>query len=359
MSKIPGLLAHLPPESPRVDVSVAEWEAARVLQANLIASEMRYRRLFETARDGILLLNALSARIEDVNPYLVEMLGYPRDVLVGKTLWEIGAFTDREAAKRMFATIQTVGYVRYDNLPLKTSAGVEVQVEFVSNAYRVDGKTVIQCNVRDITIRKADDARIQVYIDKLRRSMLSLVDVACEIAAMRAPSTAAHERRVSDLAVRIAAEIGLDAERREGLRVAAYLHDLGTIVVPSEFLSKPGPLSEIEMKIVQEHARAGYNVLRHVEWPWPIAEVALQHHERIDGSGYPQGLMGAETLIESKIVAVADVVEAMCSLRPYRLSLGTAAALDEIERGRGTTYDTEIADTCLRLFRKDNYVLPP
>jgi putative nucleotidyltransferase with HDIG domain len=175
---------------------------------------------------------------------------------------------------------------------------------------------------------------------------------------MRDPYTAGHERRVAEIAVAIGREFGFDDRRLEGLRVAGYLHDVGKMTIPSEILSKPGRLSAIEFQLIQGHAKASYDVLKDVEFPWPVAQVALQHHERIDGSGYPQGLKGEDIMIEARIMAVADVLEAMSSHRPYRPGLGIEKALAEIERGRGSVYDTRAADACLRLFREKGYVVP-
>jgi len=182
--------------------------------------------------------------------------------------------------------------------------------------------------------------------------------VATTLSEMRDPYTAGHERRVGQIAVAIGAELGFDVRRQEGLRVAGYLHDIGKITIPSEILSKPGKLSPAEFQLIKGHSQASYDVLKAVEWPWPVAQVALQHHERMDGSGYPQGLKGEGILVEAQIMAVADVVEAMSSHRPYRPGLGIDNALAEIERGRGTSYDADTADACLRLFREGRYQLP-
>ncbi|MHB8722676.1 MAG: HD-GYP domain-containing protein [Steroidobacteraceae bacterium] len=186
---------------------------------------------------------------------------------------------------------------------------------------------------------------------------MSTVEVATKISEMRDPYTAGHERRVAGIAVAIGAELGFDANRQTGLRIAGQLHDIGKITVPSEILSKPGKLSAIELQLVQGHTQAGYDVLKSVEWSWPVAQVALQHHERMDGSGYPQGLKGEAILLEARIMAVADVVEAMASHRPYRAALGTAKALAEIQRGRGTGYDADVVDACLRVFGERRYEL--
>ena len=156
----------------------------------------------------------------------------------------------------------------------------------------------------------------------------------------------------TDRCAAIGTALGFDARRAEGLRVAGYLHDIGKITIPAEILSKPGKLSSIEYQLIQGHPQSSYNVLKDVEFPWPVAEVALQHHERIDGSGYPQGLKGEAILLEARILAVADVMEAMSSHRPYRPGLGVDKALAEIERGRGSVYDAVVVDACVKLFRE-------
>lgn len=464
---------------PAIDsVRVSDLESQTLRQ-----SESRYRRLFESARDGILLLNATTAQIEDVNPYLIEMLGYTHEEFLGKKLWEVGPFADIEKSKEMFQELQTLGYVRYEHLPLKAKSGAVVDVEFVSNSYDCEGVTVIQCNIRDITDRvkaelelqavsekfqgvveqsiagiymvqdekfiysnprgahilghdsvdevigtnpldwvieadrrlvaenmrrlyageaknlafdfgvtrrdgvtiqvgvnsavathrgrpaligllqdisekKRSEAEILRYIKQLRIALLSTVEVATTISEMRDPYTAGHERRVATIAVAIGSELGFASDRLEGLRVAGQLHDVGKVGIPSEILSKPGKLSAIEQQLVRGHPQASYDILKGVIFPWPVAQIALQHHERMDGSGYPHGLKGEEILLESRVMAVADVVEAMSSHRPYRPGLGIEQALAELERGRTTKYDTSVVDACLRLFRHKGYELP-
>lgn len=336
-------------------------EAVRVsdlARAALKVSESRYRRLFETALDGILLINADTAQIEDVNPFLMRLLNYTHEEFLGKKLWEVGAFKDIAQSKEMFLEIQTKGYVRYEDLPLKTKAGAKIQVEFVSNLYDVEGTKVIQCNIRDISERKAAEGVTLRYYEQLKVALRNTVEVATVISEMRDPYTAGHERRVAKIASAIGAELGFDEIRQEGLRVAGYLHDIGKVSIPSEILSKPGKISPIEFQLIQGHAQASYDVLHAMEWPWPVAEVALQHHERMDGSGYPQGLKGNEILLEARIMAVADVVEAMSSHRPYRAALGLDKALAEIELGSGTKYDAQVASACLNLFREKQFQLP-
>jgi putative nucleotidyltransferase with HDIG domain len=187
---------------------------------------------------------------------------------------------------------------------------------------------------------------------------MSTVKVATTLGEMRDPYTAGHQRRVAEIAVAIGAELGFDAHRQEGLRVAGYLHDIGKITIPAEILSKPGKLNALEYSLIQGHAQSSYDVLNGVQFPWPVAETARQHHERVDGSGYPQGLKGESILLEARIMGVADVIEAMSSHRPYRPGLGVDNALAEIERGRGRIYDAEVVDACLRLFREKGYTIP-
>jgi PAS domain S-box-containing protein/putative nucleotidyltransferase with HDIG domain len=324
----------------------------------LRASETRYRRLFETAQDGILLINADTAQIEDVNPYLIKMLNYTYEEFLGKKLWEVGPFKDIAQSKEMFQEIQSKGYVRYEDLPLKTKGGISIEVEFVSNSYDVEGTKVIQCNIRDISERKLAEGVTHRYHEQLKLALMNTVEVATIISEIRDPYTAGHEKRVAKIASAIGAELGLDEIRQEGLRVAGYLHDVGKIGIPAEILSKPGKISPIEFQLIQGHAQASYDVLHKMEWPWPVAEVALQHHERMDGSGYPQGLKGDAILLEARIMAVADVIEAMSSHRPYRPAIGIDKALAEIERGRGTKFDIPVVDACLRLFRAKAFELP-
>lgn len=193
------------------------------------------------------------------------------------------------------------------------------------------------------------------HAEILQKSLEDSIRAIAYTVEMRDPYTAGHERRVGELAVAIAKEVGLSESRIKGVRLAATVHDLGKINIPAEILSKPGKLSDIEFMLIQTHPMAGYDILKDVEFPWPIAEIVLQHHEKMDGSGYPQGLKGEEILLESRIMTVADVVEAMTSHRPYRPGLGTEAALKEIERGKGNAYDLTVAEACLKLFREERF----
>ncbi|BBI99933.1 hypothetical protein FGKAn22_16260 [Ferrigenium kumadai] len=185
--------------------------------------------------------------------------------------------------------------------------------------------------------------------EQLHKGLEDTIQAISATVEMRDPSTSGHQRRVAQLAGAIATELGLTPDRVHGIRLAGMVHDVGKIGVPAEILSKPARLSPIEMRLVREHAAMGYNILKDVKFAWPVAEIAHQHHERMDGSGYPQGLKGEAICLEARIVAVADVVESMASHRPYRPAMGMESVVQEITVNRGVLYDAQVVDVCLRL----------
>lgn len=210
----------------------------------------------------------------------------------------------------------------------------------------------------DVTEKKKIEEQNRIHLEKLETALDQTVTVFRTLGELRDPYTAGHERRVGELAAAIGAQLGFNVYEQRGLRIAGSLHDIGKIGLPAETLAKPGALSAAEFELIKEHSAAGYKILKNVDFPWPVALVALQHHERMDGSGYPQRLTGDDISREARIVAVADVVEAMHSHRPYRPARGISEALAEIELGRGVTFDADAADACLRLFRRNGYLLP-
>jgi len=191
----------------------------------------------------------------------------------------------------------------------------------------------------------------------MRKALGATVQAIAVTVETRDPYTAGHQRRVADLAHSIATEMNLPAEQIDGIRMAAAIHDLGKISVPAEILSKPKKLTAIEFSLIKTHAKSGYDILKNIDFPWPIARMILEHHERMDGSGYPRNLKGDDILMEARILAVSDVVESMASHRPYRPALGVDAALEEIEKNKGTLYDADAVDACLRLFCEKGYQL--
>ncbi|MBN1828020.1 MAG: PAS domain S-box protein, partial [Deltaproteobacteria bacterium] len=207
----------------------------------------------------------------------------------------------------------------------------------------------------DITERKQAEEELIKTTERLRRSLASTVHAISMAVEVKDPYTAGHQTRTTDLAGAIAKEMGFGEDRADFVRMAARIHDIGKIAIPAEILNKPRKLTDIEFSMIKLHPRCGYDILKDIEFSWPVADVILQHHERLDGSGYPEGLKGEDILLEARILAVADVVEAVASHRPYRPALGIEAALEEIANNRGILYDSEVTDACLRLFNRKDY----
>ena len=327
-------------------------------EQQLADSEQRFRGLVEQAVTGIYIIQ--DGKFAYVNPRVAQILGYDSaDQLIGREALSLVAEQDRSmVAQNLREQIKSKTLGREWEFSAQRRDGTVAVVGVHSTLATHHGRPAAIGLIQDISEKKRAEEQIQHYVTQLENAFMSTVQVATTLGEMRDPYTAGHQRRVAEIAVAIGAELGFDARRQEGLRVAGYLHDIGKIRIPSEILSKPGKLNPTEFQLVQGHAQASYDVLKDVEFPWPVAEVALQHHERMDGSGYPQGLKGEAILFEARIMAVADVIEAMSSHRPYRPGLGIDKALAEIERGSGSAYDREVADACRRLFRERRYQLP-
>lgn len=208
---------------------------------------------------------------------------------------------------------------------------------------------------KEITWRQQREDERQQNMDRLRKALGGTVSAIGAMMETRDSYTAGHQRRVSDLALTIATEKGLASDQIDCIRTACMIHDIGKIAIPAEILSKPTKLTEIEFHLIKNHVQAGYDILKDIEFSWPLADIVYQHHERMNGSGYPRNLKGDEIIMEARILAVCDVVEAMASHRPYRVALGIDAALKEIEDDRGVLYDAGVVDSCLRLFREKGY----
>jgi len=327
-------------------------------ELTLAELELRYRRLFETAQDGILILDFDTGLIEDANPFIINLLGYSRDELVGKELWEIGPIIDKTEALKAFSFIKESGYIRYENLPLRHKNGNICEVEFVSNAYHVNGDKVIQCNIRDITERKKleeENLKIQHAISV---SLHEMIEVLANVIVARDSYTAGHQKRVANLASAIAGKLELSLHAIEGIHLSALIHDIGKIAIPAEILTKPTALTKFELAMLRNHVQMGYDILKNIHFPWNLAQIILQHHERIDGSGYPNGLKADAICDEAKIIAVADTVESISSDRPYRKSKGIEAALKEITMNKGILYDARVVDACINVFQEDHFEFP-
>jgi putative two-component system response regulator len=210
---------------------------------------------------------------------------------------------------------------------------------------------------QEVAQRKRAEEELKRTLESLRKAFGATIQVLVSAVEARDPYTAGHQIRTADLARAIAMEMGLPQEKVDGIRMAGSIHDIGKLSVPAEILSKPTKLTKIEFSLIQEHSLRGYEMLKDVESPWPLAQIVYQHHERMNGTGYPRNLKGDEILMDARIMAVADVVEAMASHRPYRPALGLDVALKDIEKDKGTLYDNTVVDVCLRLFREKGYKL--
>ena len=332
----------------------AQFEAQNALRV----AEEQFRGLVEQAIAGIYIIQG--GRLVYVNQRCAEIFGYAKaDALTGLDPLQLVAESDRAKTTEHMQRLRdgVVQRLTFEFSALRQD-GTVVDIGLHGARATHRGRHAIIGLLQDISEKKRAEEQIARYIKQLEGAFMRTVEVATTLSEMRDPYTAGHEKRVAQIAVAIGAEMGYDAQQQEGLRVAGYLHDVGKITIPAEILSKPGRLSAIEFELIKGHPRASYDVLKDVEFPWPVAEVALQHHERMDGSGYPQGLKGEAILPETRIMSVADVIEAMASHRPYRAGLGIETALQEIVRGRGTAYDADVADACLRLFREKGYRIP-
>lgn len=209
------------------------------------------------------------------------------------------------------------------------------------------------------TARQRAEVEVKKNLNKLKQTLGAIIQVLEKTVEVRDPYTAGHQRRVADLARSISAEMGFSQDRIDGIRIAGIIHDIGKIYVPAEILSKPRRLTTYEFNLVKTHSQVGYDILKTIDFPWPVARIVLQHHERLNGSGYPNKLMHDNILIEARILGVSDVVEAMASHRPYRPALGLDAALKEVSDHKGSLYDPEVVEICTRLFREKLFDFEP
>jgi putative two-component system response regulator len=268
----------------------------------------------------------------------------------------VTAIDDREVANAALET-GAYGYVlkpfqRTEILIQVANAMRRRQLEIESRVHMEGLETEVFRRTEQLRDR---EARLQHTLEKLRTAMEGIIRAMARALETRDPYTAGHQVRVAGLASAIAGKLDLPADQREGVHMAAMIHDIGKIAVPAEILNKPGTLSDIEFALIKTHPQVGYEILKAIEFPWPIAETVLQHHERIDGSGYPQGLSGDAILLEARILAVADVVEAMASHRPYRPAVGIEAAMQEISQKKGLLYNTRVVESLEELYTEKGF----
>jgi PAS domain S-box-containing protein len=322
----------------------------------LLESEHRFRALLEQSIAAVYVIQ--DGKLVYVNPRTREIFGYaPGEPLDPDPMAHIAPQERGRVTEQIMRRLGDQPEAAYSVAALRRD-GTAFTLGVHAKQASFDGRPAIIAIAQDITEKARAESEIRRIVEQLKRAVQSTIEVVSTIGELRDPYTHGHERRVGEIATSMATEMGLSADFVEGIRVAGYLHDVGKIGVPAEILSKPARLTKPEFDLVKAHAQQSYEILKGVEFPWPVAEAAWQHHERLDGSGYPRGLKGDEIILEARILAVADTVEAMSSHRPYRPGLGIDAALAEIEKCRGTLYDADAVDACVRLFREKGYRPP-
>lgn len=332
----------------------------KIAQEALLQAEQKYRSIFENTVEGIFQSDSYG-RITSANPALAKIQGYdsPEELIAAMSNTRIPLYVNEALRKEYLHILHTQGVVehfeaefyRKDRSKIWASINVRAVRDNLGNIQHFVG------TVEDITSRKEAREGLLRTMERLRRAITTTIQIMATTAELRDPYTAGHQKRTADLARMIATKMGLTSDMIEGIHMSGLIHDIGKISIPAEILSKPGKLNDLELNLIKTHSECGYNLLKDTEFPWPLAQIILQHHEKIDGSGYPKGLKGDEILIESRILAVADVVEAISSHRPYRPSLGINVALEEIEKNRGVLYDSDVVDVCLKLFREQGFQL--
>lgn len=333
----------------------------RKMEEDLVKSEMKYRTIVENSQEGIFQASPESPHTT-VNSAFAAMLGYDSTQEAQNCITNIPkqVYVDSSEYQKVMDVVLRDGGIKGYETEFYRKDKSRIWVNMSVSAVRDSSGNLLYYHgiVEDITPKKKLEQERQESIHRLRRSLGATINAMSATVEARDPYTAGHQRRVADLARAIATEMNLSRDQIDGIRLAGMIHDIGKISVPSEILTKPTRLTTLEFELIKTHSEAGFNILKDIEFPWPIARIVLEHHERINGTGYPQGLKGEDILLESKIIAVADVVEAISSNRPYRPAFGITPALDEIAKNSGVLYDQDAAQSCLKLFGENRYKMP-
>jgi len=318
---------------------------------------LRIREKAMTSSLNALVLTDIKGQIEYINPSFLKIWGYSQeDEVIGKFIFSF--WRSKKIGQQIFKKIMIDGAWTGEGVG-KRKDGTFFDAYIWGNIVHDEKGRVrsVLASVVDISPQKKAERHLQESLGKLKETLEKTIYALATALEMRDPYTAGHQKRVADLSRAIAQEMGLSQEKVESIYMAGLIHDVGKIYIPAEILSKPARLTETEFSLIKEHPRKGYEILKDIDFPWPIGRIILQHHERLNGSGYPKGLSGKKTLLEARILAVADVVEAIASHRPYRPSRGVEAAMEEIRENKGILYDPEVVDSCLYLFNQKGYQL--
>ncbi len=326
-------------------------------------SEKKFRLLFELYQEvlenspaGIIKLDK-TLKIEYWNPEIqniLNSLSQDKISLEGRNINDIAEFKTQkmdDLYKELYNRNDIVSEIELNGY--KKKIYMEVKGVPISENDKFSGAVLV---LNDITKNIIAEEKLKQSFEMLKKSTEDIIQAMASTSEMRDPYTAGHQKRVRELAIAIGNEMKISKEQLEGVKFAGIVHDIGKISVPSDILSKPGKISNTEFEVIKGHSQTGYDLLNKIEFPWPISEIVYQHHERMDGSGYPRGLKDDEILLEARILSVADVVEAMTSHRPYRAAYGIEKALEEIEKYKGKYYDPKTVDACFNLFKENKFV---
>jgi PAS domain S-box-containing protein len=346
----------------RFEGTTEEITSRKLAEEKLQESRNELKWLFKSMINAFVIFESVfddagkfvSYRFIYINKAYEDITGVKNDEVKGKTVHEVWPETEPEWIKR-YGEIAVTGVPRIFDLYHEPTKKL-----YHCNVYRPWETNDRFCVIfEDITEKKLAEEKLQQSFEKLKKVLTGTIRALSSTVETRDPYTAGHQRRVSELACAIAREMGLPGDTIDTIRMAGTIHDIGKISVPAELLAKPTQLTDIEMSLIKVHAQSGYDILKDAGLPYPIAEIVFQHHERLDGSGYPQGLKTDEILLESRILSVADVVEATASHRPYRPGFGIDMAIEEIENNKGILYDEKVVEACVKLFCKKGFCFDP
>jgi len=314
----------------------------------LAASEAQYQAVFEHSPLPICIYGIATFRILDVNAAAALQYGYPKEDLTGRDVRELLHPEDVARFERAPCRARD-GPQEGPVWRQRTKDGREILVRVSTHVIDFGGEKAQMVLATDVTEQRATQRRARDAERKLKNALTQNIRVLLSASEQRDAYTAGHQQRVSNLTAALATEMNLSTEQIEGLRFGAMVHDIGKLGIPAELLSLPRKLKREEIALVRMHAQIGYDILKDMDYPWPIQNLVLQHHERLDGSGYPNRLRGDEICLDARVLAVADAVEAMASHRPYRAGMGIHRAVEEVRAERGTKYDADVVDACLAI----------
>lgn len=349
------IILHDTTELTRMHETLAATERG-LLNQKLSDSEGKYRDLYQNAPIAYYSIGT-DGQIKEFNKAALSLFGYSETEMTGKPRLELYAPECKTKAEMLFEKFR-VGYsVEDEEMVYQKKDGTKVYGLLSASTLLDDkGKVIISRSVvKDVTERKLAENKLKDIYRRLTETLDGITQSLSMAVELRDPYTAGHQKRVAILSQAIAIDMGLSSERSNQIYIAGLIHDMGKISIPTDILSRPGTLSNIEIQIIRCHPQSGYDILKNIDFPYPLADWVLEHHERIDGSGYPSGLRGDKISLEAKIIAVADVVEAMSSHRPYRPAIGIDKALEEIRQNKNILYDGQVVDACLAIFTEKGF----